>query len=198
MVTTNDRQLWDKMWSYKDHGKTWEAVYERQHPPGFRWVHDRFGTNYRMTEMQAVIGLIQLKRMKDWTSTRQKNAQAIWQAAAQLPALQLPEDNEQVENACYKCYLFIRPEKLKPDWSRSRILEAINVAGVPCYSGSCSEVYLEKAFDNTPWRPDTPLPQAQQLGETSLMFLVHPTLTQAEIEKTIHVMITVIKEASHD
>jgi dTDP-4-amino-4,6-dideoxygalactose transaminase len=196
MLTTNDHQLWDKMWSYKDHGKTWQAIYERQHPPGFRWVHDRFGSNYRMTEMQAAIGLIQLKRMKDWTSTRQKHAQAIWQAAAQLPAVQLPESNEQVENACYKCYLFIRPEKLKPDWNRNRIIEAINTAGVPCYSGSCGEVYLEKAFDNTPWRPKTRLAQAQLLAETSLMFLVHPTLTQAEIEKTISVMTTIIKEAS--
>jgi dTDP-4-amino-4,6-dideoxygalactose transaminase len=196
MVTTNDHQLWDKMWSYKDHGKTWQAVYEHQHPPGFRWVHDRFGSNYRMTEMQAAIGLIQLKRMKDWTSIRQKHAQAIWQAAAQLPAVQLPESNEQVENACYKCYLFIRPEKLKPDWNRNRIIEAINTAGVPCYSGSCGEVYLEKAFDNTPWRPKTRLTQAQLLAETSLMFLVHPTLTQDEIEKTISVMTTIIKEAS--
>ena len=58
MVTTNDQGLWSVMWSFKDHGKSWEAVYERDHPPGFRWVHDSFGTNWRMTEMQAAIGRI--------------------------------------------------------------------------------------------------------------------------------------------
>jgi dTDP-4-amino-4,6-dideoxygalactose transaminase len=67
MVTTNDEALWRTMWSYKDHGKSYEAVYERQHPPGFRWLHESFGTNWRMLEMQAAIGRIQLKRMSDWT-----------------------------------------------------------------------------------------------------------------------------------
>ena len=45
MVTTNDEALWRAMWAYKDHGKSWAAVYERQHPPGFRWLHEGFGTN---------------------------------------------------------------------------------------------------------------------------------------------------------
>jgi dTDP-4-amino-4,6-dideoxygalactose transaminase len=63
MVTTNDRELWSKMWSFKDHGKSWEAVYEREHAPGFRWLHESFGTNWRMMEVQAVIGRIQLRRM---------------------------------------------------------------------------------------------------------------------------------------
>lgn len=81
MVTTDDRELWSRMWSYKDHGKSWEAVYEREHAPGFRWLHESFGTNFRMMEVQAVIGRIQLRRMGDWHVRRLANAQRIWEKA---------------------------------------------------------------------------------------------------------------------
>jgi len=196
MVTTNDRELWLRMWSYKDHGKSYEAVYERQHPPGFRWVHDSFGTNWRMMELQAVIGRIQLRRMAAWTAARTRNAEAILATAALLPALRVPGIPGHVVHAHYKTYVFVRPERLAADWSRDRIMAEINAAGVPCFSGSCSEVYLEKAFDNTGWRPAQRLPVARELGETSLMFLVHPTLTEAEIAKTCAVISEVMTRAT--
>ncbi|WP_028487985.1 DegT/DnrJ/EryC1/StrS family aminotransferase [Thiothrix lacustris] len=184
MVTTNDRELWANMWSYKDHGKSWEAVYEREHPPGFRWLHDSFGTNWRMLEMQAVIGRIQLKRMSEWTTQRRHNATAIWQTAQQLPGLRVPTQPSHIGHAAYKCYVFVEPTLLKPDWNRDRIMAELNQRGIPCFSGSCSEVYLEKAFDNTSWQPAERLPIAKELGETSLMFLVHPTLNNTHIHQT--------------
>jgi len=201
MVTTNDEALWRAMWSYKDHGKSYEAVYERQHPPGFRWVHESFGTNWRMLEMQAAIGRIQLRRMTDWTARRTANAQAIWAACLPHSAVRVPMFGcSEYDHAHYKCYVYVQPEQLAPGWNRDRIMQAINAQGVPCYQGSCSEVYLEKAFDNTGWRPDARLPVARELGETSLMFLVHPTLTQAEIDLTCAVAGQVLAEASarHD
>ncbi len=187
MVTTNDRALWLRMWSYKDHGKSWEAVYEREHAPGFRWLHESFGTNWRMMEMQAVIGRIQLRRMAEWHERRLANARAIWSAAMEVPWLRVPVLPEYIEHAAYKCYVFVEPEKLPPGWSRDRVMEAIQARGVPCYTGSCSEVYLEKAFDGTGWRPVQRLPVAQELGETSLMLLVHPTLSGQEVFKMTHV-----------
>jgi dTDP-4-amino-4,6-dideoxygalactose transaminase len=214
MVTTNDESLWRTMWSYKDHGKSYEAVYERQHPPGFRWLHEKFGTNWRMLEMQAAIGRIQLRRMADWTRSRQANA-AVLGAALQpfagsdgpvrLPAFGCASAcqasaSEQsctagCEHAQYKFYFYVHPANLAPGWTRDRIVEAINAAGVPCFQGSCSEVYLEKAFDVTGWRPAERLPVARELGETSLMFLVHPTLTEAEIQKTSRVVAEVLEQA---
>ncbi|MDO5668203.1 MAG: DegT/DnrJ/EryC1/StrS aminotransferase family protein [Alcaligenaceae bacterium] len=196
MVTTNDERLWRKMWSFKDHGKSYEAVYEREHAPGFRWLHENFGTNWRMTEMQAAIGRIQLNRMPEWHKQRLFNATKIWQAAKSLSALRVPEIPSHILHAAYKCYVFVRPEKLKEGWSRDRIMNEITARGVPAYSGSCSEVYLEKAFDNTPYRPAEALPVAKELGETSLMFLVHPTLTETEIDKTIEVLNEVMQEAT--
>ena len=196
MVTTNDRQLWADMWAYKDHGKSWDAVYEREHAPGFRWLHETFGTNWRMLEVQAVIGRIQLGRMEAWQAARLQNAQAIWSAASSLSALRVPEVPAEIQHAAYKCYVFVRPEHLKDGWSRDRILNEISSRGVPVFSGSCSEVYLEKAFDNTGWRPVERLPHAKELGETSLMFLVHPTLTQQEIVLTCKTLTDVIQQAS--
>ncbi|MGQ0708819.1 MAG: DegT/DnrJ/EryC1/StrS family aminotransferase [Rhodoferax sp.] len=227
MVTTNDEALWRTMWSFKDHGKSYEAVYERQHPPGFRWLHENFGTNWRMLEMQAAVGRIQLRRMADWTARRQTNAAML--AAALQPfsgedgPVRLPQMGCSAEacdcgaNACttgcglggtqscakgcvngyYKFYSYVRPHNLALGWSRDSIIEAINAEGVPCYQGSCSEVYLETAFDNTGWRPAQRLSVARDLGETSLMWLVHPTLTDAEITRACEAVSKVFKEASN-
>ena len=209
MVTTNDESLWRSMWAYKDHGKSYEAVYLREHPPGFRWLHDGFGTNWRMLEMQAVLGRIQLKRMSQWQGARALNANAIAGICKSIAAFRVPSFacNFQAclsvcaaqvgcRHAHYKFYVYVDPSALKSGWTRDRIIDAINARGVPCYQGSCSEVYLERAFDNTSWRPKVRLPNAKKLGETTLMFLVHPTLTAEEIQKTCLVITEVMREAS--
>lgn len=207
MVTTNSEAIWRDMWAYKDHGKSYEAVYERQHPPGFRWLHESFGTNWRMLEIQAVVGRIQLKRMAQWQAKRAANAQAIASACAGFKALRVPVfkcSTQTCTDACssacmhanYKFYVYVNPMLLNEGWTRDRVRDAINAEGVPCNQGSCSEVYLEKAFDGTGWRPESRLPTAQQLGETSLMFLVHPTLTDADIQKTCNAIEHVMQIAS--
>jgi len=196
MVTTNDESLWRNMWAYKDHGKSYEAVYEREHPEGFRWLHESFGTNWRMTEMQAAIGRIQLKRMSDWHNKRLSNASSIWNAAKQCKGLRVPAIPSHIEHAAYKCYVFVKPDELKDEWNRDKVIQEISALGVPCYSGSCSEVYLEKAFDNTGFRPKERLPNAKELGETSLMFLIHPTLTKEEIKLTCDTIVSIMKLAT--
>ncbi|MBS9404076.1 DegT/DnrJ/EryC1/StrS aminotransferase family protein [Halomonas sp. TRM85114] len=200
MVTTNDEALWRRMWAYKDHGKSWEAVYEREHPPGFRWLHDSIGTNWRMTEMQAAIGRIQLTRMPAWKAARQANAQRLWQAASECPGLRVPPIPAHIDHAAYKCYVFVAPQQLAEGWDRDRIQAAIIEGGIPCLAGSCSEVYLERAFgpsDRHPgWRPATRLEVAQELGETSLMLLCHPTLTADEIDTTCRVLQEVMQRAA--
>lgn len=185
MVTTNDEALWKKMWSYKDHGKNFDSIYNKQHPPGFRWLHDSFGTNWRMMEMQAVIGRIQLKKMTEWTEIRNQNMQRIYSAFEKAPYITVFQPSNDYIHAAYKCYVQVNVDQLPEGWSRDRIMNEIAELGVPCFSGSCSEVYLEHAFDNTPWRPAQRLQNAQKLGENSLMFLVHPTLSEDSINQTI-------------
>ncbi|WP_180102817.1 DegT/DnrJ/EryC1/StrS aminotransferase family protein [Acinetobacter sp. YH12126] len=192
MVTTNDEGLWKKMWSYKDHGKNFDSIYNKQHPPGFRWLHDSFGTNWRMMEMQAVIGRIQLKKMSEWTVQRNANMEKIFAAFADSPYFTVHRPSDDYVHAAYKCYVQVNTDALPEGWSRDRIMTEINAEGIPCFSGSCSEVYLEHAFDDTPWRPKERLKNAQKLGETSLMFLVHPTLTENNIQTTKDVIQQVI------
>jgi dTDP-4-amino-4,6-dideoxygalactose transaminase len=184
MVTTSDPGLWQTMWSYKDHGKSWPAVYERQHGEGFRWLHESFGTNGRMLEMQAAIGRAQLRHIDATLASRRSHARRIWAAAAGLPGLRVPPIPEWANHAAYRAYVFIEPGALARGWDRDRVVAEIKAHGVPCYSGSCSEIYLEKAFAGTGYAPAEPLPVARELGETSVMFLVHPTLEDRHIDLT--------------
>lgn len=210
MVTTNDKALWAAMWAYKDHGKSYEAVYEREHAPGFRWVHESFGTNWRMLEIQAAIGRIQLKKMPEWTAARTKNAKKLAAACEGLVVVKVSSvSSMQCATTCgeacshgalcvhgfYKFYAYVQVEYLAAGWSRDRIVETIVAQGVPCYQGSCSEVYLEKAFDSTGWQPTVRLPNAKLLGETSIMLLIHPTLNSEEMAKTSTVLRSVLLQA---
>jgi hypothetical protein len=181
MLTTNNTGLWERAWSYKDHGKSYDAVYKREHPVGFRWLHESFGTNGRMTEVQSAIGRVALKKVPAWVKTRRKYAAMFNERLAKLPALRIAMPPLHSYHAYYKYYAFVRPELLRQGWNRDRILQAVNAEGVPCLVGSCSEVYREKAF-LTERRSRTRLPVVKELGETSLMFLVHPTLQTEDIE----------------
>ncbi|WP_314296024.1 DegT/DnrJ/EryC1/StrS aminotransferase family protein [Acinetobacter schindleri] len=192
MVTTNDETLWKKMWSYKDHGKNFDSVYHTQHPPGFRWLHDSFGTNWRMMEMQAVIGRLQLQQMPEWTAKRNANMARIQAEFENSPYFTVAKPSSDYVHAAYKYYVQVNVDALPEGWSRDRIMAEISAQAVPCLSGSCSEVYLEKAFEGTSWRPAESLPNAKRLGETSLMFLVHPTLSEQSMNKTVDAIQQVI------
>jgi dTDP-4-amino-4,6-dideoxygalactose transaminase len=195
MLTTNDEHLWDRAWSYKDHGKSYDAVFRRQHPAGFRWLHESFGTNWRLTEMQSALGRVILRKLPDWVTSRRNHAAHLTQCFRSLPALRVTEPSAHFGHSYYKYYTFVRPERLSQGWNRDRILSEITSAGIPCFSGSCSEIYLEKAFPPQ-LRPSNSLPVARELGETSLMFLVHPTLLDAHIEMTCEVVRRVLERAT--
>ena len=195
MVTTSRPELWDAMWAFKDHGKTHEAVFGREHPPGFRWLHERFGSNFRLTELQSAIGRIQLQRLPEWTAARTRNALLLAEALGSLTAVRVPLPAEGLVHAWYKFYAFVKPEALAEGWSRDRILSEITEAGYPAFSGSCSEIYLEKCFQDAGLAPAERLPVARLLGETSLMFLVHPTITPEQIAGYAEVVRAVVKRA---
>ena len=181
MVTTSKRDLWDVMWSFKDHGKTNEAVFQRKHSPGFRWLHERFGSNFRLTELQSAIGRIQLQCLPEWTAARTRNALILAEALADCPSVRVPLPPDCVTHAWYKMYAFVKSDALAEGWSRDRILREISALGYPALSGSCSEIYLEKCFQDAGLAPAERLPVARELGETSLMFLVHPTISSKQM-----------------
>jgi len=196
MVTTHDKKLWKKLWSFKDHGKNYEAMYHRKHLPGFRWLHEDFGTNYRMTEMQAAIGRCQLKKLNKWLELRKCNADILSSYLEDIPCVRLPLIPDYIKHAYYKYYCFIKSDALKSGWSRDRVIEGLEKQGIPCFSGGCSEIYLEKAFEKTGLQPAQRLPIAKQLSETSLMFLVHPTLSEEDLHSVGQAVQLVLQSAS--
>ncbi|TCJ40228.1 DegT/DnrJ/EryC1/StrS aminotransferase family protein [Parafrankia sp. BMG5.11] len=196
MVTCDDETLWRHMWSFKDHGKDWNAVYNRHHSAGFRWLHESFGTNWRMLEFQAVIGRIQLERMNGWQARRAAIAARYTEILAPFAdAVRVPLPPANMQHAWYRFYAYVRPENLKSGWDRDRIIAEATRRGVPLFQGSCSEVYREKAFERAGWAPAQRLPGAAQLGDTSLMLLTHPTLTEEDVARICEVLAQVLQMA---
>jgi len=181
MLLTDDEEIWRRAWEYKDHGKSWDAVHRRTHPSGFRWLHESFGTNWRMTEMQAAIGRRQLKKLPEWLERRSTNAHYLIEKLASVPGLSVPKPRPDMGHAWYKLYALLQLDCLKAGWTQPKIIEAINAEGVPCMAGSCSEIYREKAFQSAAIAPEEALPLAQSMGQRTLMFMVHPTLGEQEM-----------------
>ena len=183
MLTTNENAIWSRAWAFKDHGKSYEAAFERKHPPGYRWLHESFGTNWRLTEMQSAIGRVLLETLPEAVGRRRELASQLSRYFAEMPQLRVTTPPDHLMHSYYKYYVFLRKERLRHGWDKERIIAAINAEGVPCYSGSCSELYLEPAFP-AELRPSERLPVARELGETALMFLVHPTLDERDMQDT--------------
>lgn len=195
MLTTDNDTVWQRAWAYKDHGKSFEAVYAKDHAPGFRWLHESFGTNWRLTESQSAIGRVQLRKLNDWTARRNAHAKALIEAMEPSAAVRVPTPREGIDHAYYRMYAYVQPQNLREGWSRDRIIEALTEAGVPCFVGSCPEIYREKAFTSRGWIQER-LPVAQELGETSLCFLVHPTYTAEQIAEQGSRITEVLSRAS--
>jgi dTDP-4-amino-4,6-dideoxygalactose transaminase len=195
MVTTNDEDLWRTMWAYKDHGKSFETVYHQVHPAGYRWLHESFGTNWRLSEVQSAVGRVALTKLPLWLQKRRSHAELLTERLKTLRALCIPQAPGYIAHAHYKYYAFVKPEELAKGWDRDRIAKDISSYGVPCSAGSCSEIYLEKAFPPE-LRPIHRLAVARELGETSLMFLVHPTLDKRHMGRTCEVVEHVMSQAT--
>ena len=195
MVCTSSDSLWDSMWSFKDHGKSQSSVFRTNHPPGYRWLHDYFGTNFRLTDMQAAVGRIQLSLLNSWIQLRTRNASILAEAISSLACVRVPLPPSNVVHAWYKFYAYVQPEALAEGWSRDRIIQEIIDLGYPAFSGSCSEIYREKCFVNSGMFPVKPLANAYLLGSTSLMFLVHPTISDHQMNNYASVVRSVLLRA---
>lgn len=196
LTTFHDEALWKKAWSYKDHGKGWDTVYQTEHTGIFRWLHDSIGTNWRLTEMQAALGNIQLSRLPQWVQIRRRNAEILTRSMTECDLVTIPAPPATQYHSYYKFYAFIEPGRLAAGWSRDRIVRELQARGVPSGVGTCSEIYREQAFQRAGLAPDEPCLVSRSLGERSLMFVVHPTLESEHIESMGQQIVDVLKTAS--
>lgn len=195
LIALDDNAMWKRAWSYKDIGRCYDAVYHHEHETGFRWLTKSFGTNWRLTEMQSAIGRLQLRKLNGWIETRRAHAHILDEGFANINGLSVSVPEQHIYHAYYKYYALVESKQLKSDWSRDRIMSEINERSIPCAVGSCSEIYREKAFIDLGFGPPSRLPVARQLGETSLMFQVHPTLNESHMHDTVEVVGQVMKLA---
>lgn len=194
-VTTDNEELYRKMWSFKDHGKSFDKVRIPSTSTTFKWIHDSIGTNWRLTEMQSAIGRYQLSQVDDWVSQRRQNVETFNHALSDVKGIRLTIPDNQAFHACYKYYFFIELQRLNAGWDRDRIVAEIHQNGVPCFTGSCPEIYREDAFVGI-YGPQVSLPVARELGETSVMMNVHPGITTALIGEFAEVVRGVMKRAT--
>ena len=189
----DDEEIYKRCWSYTEHGKNISILDNPNNPV----VIDSFGTNWRMTEMQAAIGLCQLKKLNDWVEIRRANAFKLTSALKDIKSIRIPEPDLKFYHSYYKYYIMVKPEKLKESWNRNRIIKEISERGINCTSGAWGELYLEEAyrkfFDGLTIER---MPNAMILKATTLMFQVHPTLTEQNIKDTIAIIREILLEAS--
>lgn len=167
-----------RAWSLKDHGKNLALSMTPPDGPGFRWLHETVGTNGRLTEMQAAIGLVQLGKLEAWLERRRSYAKVWFEGLRASQLLRLPRPETRFEHAHYKVYAFLKPERMRQGATRDDVLAALNEAGIRAFAGACPEIYREAVFAGLKVRT---LPIAKELGETSLMFECHPTLNSFRV-----------------
>ena len=189
MVTTNSTKHWETIWSLKDHGKSIVARKPVSPAQGgrrdFRWLHDTW-YHFRMTEIQAAIGIEQLTKLSDWSAIRSNNSKILTDILSPIDSI-LFRMLLYIRHAWYRYYIFVRPDNLADGWSRSRILDELSQAGIMTGSGSCGEIYLEKCFKNLSYS-SSDFPVAHHLGKTSIVIPVHPTIDPSlmhEIAETV-------------
>lgn len=197
LLVTNKTALWKQAWSMKDHGRDFDVVFNQKSGTSFKWMVNSFGSNYRMSEMQAAIGRIFLQKLDEMVAQRRKHANRLNDAFKQTRGLCINAVPDHIEHAYYKYYVQIDTNMLKSRLSRDTILSQVSGQGIPCGSGSCAEIYREKAFKQyrkqQGYAPQKRLPVARKLGDTSIMLQVHPNLTPAWIDYVIQTIRKVVE-----
>ena len=127
MISTNSKNLWEKCWSYKDHGKNYLKVFKKKHQVGFKWLHDYYGSNYRMTEIQATIGRYQLKDLDKQIKDRNKIAKIFFDELKDFIGKdklfrKTKSETKTCRNAFYRINFFINDKKNK----QIKILNELN------------------------------------------------------------------------
>jgi dTDP-4-amino-4,6-dideoxygalactose transaminase len=195
MVVTDNKDIFQRMWSRRDHGKDFERCHTTKNAPGFNWLVTSFGTNWRLTESQSAIGRLQLQKLPQWTAMRRENAATLDAALSSLGAVSLPAPPAHFGHAYYKYCGLIDPDALKSGWSRDQICNALNEKGVPMRVGSCPDISLEPAFSGT-YGTQPAHPNAKSIADRTFMLPVHPTLSAGNMTFIADVVRDVILAAT--
>ncbi len=186
MIATNNNDVYEVAWSLRDHGRDRALSQSNNHPPGFRWLQTRFGTNARMTEMQSAIGCCQLNKVDDWLTQRRSNAAQLTEIISSWEGVQVPELPAQTQSAFYRLGALCESEEI-----RNHYMQSLRELGIPATVGACPEIYKEAAFKEGGFAPNERLPNAVNVGNRYLAIPVHPGVETAisrflEVKSLVH------------
>jgi len=200
MLLLDDVDAYKQAWAYKDIGRSYDAVFHKEHPVGFRWLTESAGSNFRMTEFQAAIGLKQLGKLSRWVEKRNQHANAIIEVLKSFNFISVPVLNSNAgnHNAYYRLYATVNPNYkavfIENESLRDTIVNQLVKEGVPCFSGACSEIYREKLFVDLGYIPRMPCTNAKFFSEHAFCFLVHHTITSSQMDHiTLIIRSTLLK-----
>ena len=206
MISTKNEKIWLKCWSLKDHGKNYKNVFYKKQKTIFKWLHEDFGSNYRMTEIQAVIGREQLKsldkqikkrnlivnlylnELKDYYLKYDIFKKPEFKYQTHSPEKDSKKYNQNI-HAFYRLNLFINKKKVK----QNILIQKLTKNKINCGVGACPEIYREKIFRKLKFYPKKRLLNAKLLGETSIMFPINPYKSLTKIKSEITIIKKIIK-----
>ena len=146
-VITDNEELWWNCQSFRDHGyDVQERMRLLELEAKLYYVHKRVGFNYRMTEMQSLIGLCELERLDSWNlPQRRKNGRFLADALKGHPlVLSVPLDTPERENAYWWAPFILDSARLKVPVKQ--FVSAVEAEGVPVYGVQWPEMYKEEAY----------------------------------------------------
>ena len=188
LLALDDDAAFALAWEYRDHGKSLAKLSDPEfmgRPSSFRWIHDSFGSNYRLPELEAAMVRVGERDLPAAHARRTSLATRLARGLADIRGIRVPLPPAYCEHAFYRLYACVAPAELAEGWDRDRVLFAIAAEGVPVQYGACAEIYREEAFVRAGLGSAERLPGAARAHETTLAFFVHPTLADGDVDDVI-------------
>lgn len=164
MVTTNSPEVARAMGLLRSHGET------------EKYLHETVGFNYRMTDIEAAIGLSQLQRADQFTGARRANAKKIDALVTEIDGLHAPKTTPGGEHA-FHLYQ-IRMDETAFSCSRDEFIKALEAEGVNCGVHYPKPLHFQPAFAQYATQK---YPISERLARELFCVAVHPSLTDADI-----------------
>tara|TARA_B100000795_G_scaffold263833_1_gene243518 strand:+ start:742 stop:1899 length:1158 start_codon:yes stop_codon:yes gene_type:complete len=183
MISTNKKKIYDFCKVYINHGST---LQNKKSSEKFLYNKDYFGTNLRITEIQSVAGLEQLKNLRKIQTKREKMSKSYFHIISKYQNYiysHFPSTN--IKCAWYRFYFFLKTDVKNYQKIRFKIIADLKKDNVKCFTGSCPEIYLEKSFKKLGNFKVTRLKNCKTLGETSVALDINHTLAYTEHKKNL-------------
>jgi len=191
MISTNYKKIYKFCKTYINHGTN----INKKKSNKFIYNKNSFGTNLRITEIQSIAGLDQLKNLKKVQKIRENISKNFFKIIIKYKKFfNTFYTSKNVKSAWYRFYFFVKPNVKNFKKLRFKIIKDLNRMNVKCSTGSCPEIYLETAFKTLKNFKFKRLKNCKLLGETSIALEINHTLNRNEQKKDLTKLASVLKK----